>query len=443
MRMYDIILKKREGMELTRAEIEYWVNGYVKNTIVDYQVASLLMAIYFNGLSDKETIYLTQAMINSGEQVNLNHLPGIKADKHSTGGVGDKTTLVLAPLIAAAGIKVAKMSGRGLGHTGGTLDKLESIPGFQTELSPVQFMENLQKVGLAITGQTSNLVPADKKLYALRNVTATVDSIPLIASSVMSKKIAAGSEIIVLDVKYGSGAFIKSPQNAQKLAKTMVEIGTGMKRKVAAVISSMDCPLGFAVGNALEVKEAINTLTGKGPDDLKELCLVLAGLIFVLAGYSPDLISGKKKAKHILNSGEAAKKFAQFIKSQGGDSGIIDNTDLLPEARFRCSIIAPKNGYITKMNSESIGRASTILGAGRINKEDTIDPSVGIVFHKKTGDPVIKNETIAMIHTNDEDKIDEALNMLKNSIWIENTPSLQVPLIYGVLTENGFDTINT
>ncbi|MGI6713028.1 MAG: thymidine phosphorylase [Bacillota bacterium] len=441
--MYDIILKKREGMELTRAEIEYWVNGYVKNTIVDYQVASLLMAIYFNGLSDKETIYLTQAMINSGEQVNLNHLPGIKADKHSTGGVGDKTTLVLAPLIAAAGIKVAKMSGRGLGHTGGTLDKLESIPGFQTELSPVQFMENLQKVGLAITGQTSNLVPADKKLYALRNVTATVDSIPLIASSVMSKKIAAGSEIIVLDVKYGSGAFIKSPQNAQKLAKTMVEIGTGMKRKVAAVISSMDCPLGFAVGNALEVKEAINTLTGKGPDDLKELCLVLAGLIFVLAGYSPDLISGKKKAKHILNSGEAAKKFAQFIKSQGGDSGIIDNTDLLPEARFRCSIIAPKNGYITKMNSESIGRASTILGAGRINKEDTIDPSVGIVFHKKTGDPVIKNETIAMIHTNDEDKIDEALNMLKNSIWIENTPSLQVPLIYGVLTENGFDTINT
>jgi pyrimidine-nucleoside phosphorylase len=439
MRMYDIILKKREGMELTCAEIEYWVNGYVKNAILDYQVASLLMAIYFNGLSDQETIYLTQAMINSGEQVNLNHLPGIKADKHSTGGVGDKTTLVLAPLIAAAGIKVAKMSGRGLGHTGGTLDKLEAIPGFQTELSPVQFMENLQKVGLAITGQTSNLVPADKKLYALRDVTATVDSIPLIASSVMSKKIAAGSEIIVLDVKYGSGAFIKSPQNAQKLAKTMVDIGKGMKRKVAAVISSMDCPLGYTVGNALEVKEAINTLTGKGPDDLKELCLVLAGLIFVLAGYSPNLISGKKKAEHIMNSGAAAKKFEQFVKSQGGDPGIIDNTDLLPEARFRCSIIAPKKGYITRMDSESIGRASMILGAGRINKEDTIDPSVGIVFHKKTGDPVIKNETIAMIHTNDEDKIDEALNMLKNSIQIEDTPSPQLPLIYGILTENGFE----
>lgn len=437
MRIYDIILKKREGLELNREEITFWVDGYVKGEIPDYQIASLLMAIYFKGLSENETSYLTEVMMNSGDRVNLQNIPGIKADKHSTGGVGDKTSLVLAPIIAAAGIKVAKMSGRGLGHTGGTIDKLESIPEMKVNLSPEEFIENLQNIGIAMVGQSANLVPADKKLYALRDVTATVDSIPLIASSIMSKKLAIDSDVIVLDVKYGSGAFMKSLESAIELSKTMVKIAKNMGRKAAAIISDMDKPLGAAVGNALEVREAINTLKGKGPEDFRELCITLAAQTVYLAGQVSSIEDGKILASDLLDNGAALKKFQDFISAQGGDPGIVDDESILPQAQYRLTVLSNKSGYVSSIDTKSIGIAGMKLGAGRITKEDVIDPAVGIMIHKKTGDWVDKGETLAMIHANDENIVDEAKKLLLETIVIDDIKPKVTPLIYGTVNSRG------
>ncbi|ATW28344.1 pyrimidine-nucleoside phosphorylase [Candidatus Formimonas warabiya] len=432
--MYDIILKKRNGGALTRQEIQFWVNGFVQDTIPDYQVAALLMAVFFQGLTPQETVYLTEAMIDSGEKLDLTHLPGTKADKHSTGGVGDKTTLVLAPLVASAGITMAKMSGRGLGHTGGTLDKLESIPGFHTDLSPEQFIGNVKNIGISVVGQTSNLVPADKKIYALRDVSATVDSVPLIAASVMSKKLAAGADVIVLDVKCGSGAFMKTPAQAEHLARMMVNIGRNMGKKVAAVISNMEQPLGYAVGNALEVKEAIHVLQGKGPKDIREICLYLAGEIFLLAGKVDNIHQGKTMAGELLDQGLALRKFREFVQAQGSNGGVVDDDKLLPEAKYRFSLVSEQDGFITKMETEAIGRAAMILGAGREKMGDLVDPGVGIVFYKKMGDWVNKGDTLAMIHANEEDKADKAKNILAQSIFLDKEQKQGDALIYGVIT---------
>lgn len=429
MRMNDIISKKKKGRELTREEISFWIAGLTKDLIPDYQTSALLMAIYFQGLTLKETVFLTEAMIDSGETVDLSEISGIKGDKHSTGGVGDKTTLVLAPLLASLGIKVAKMSGRGLGHTGGTLDKLESIPGFRIDLTKEEFMKNVRALGIAVIGQTKDLVPADKKLYALRDVTATVDSIPLIAASVMSKKLAAGGDMIVLDVKYGSGAFMKTKEQAEDLARMMVGIGNKMGKNTAAILTSMDRPLGNAVGNALEVKEAIQVLKGKGPEDVRKLCLSLAGIMLWLAKKVPDLKEGESLAEFYLDNGSALAKFQEFLKAQNGNPRIIDDETLLPEANFRLSLIAGRDGYIEAMDTEAIGLAAMKLGAGRERKEDRIDPAVGIVFHKKTGDRVIKGDTIAMIHANDENRADIGRDILEESIYLGTEKKAPSPLI--------------
>lgn len=430
MRMYDIINKKKNGGELTREEMSFWVNGFTQEIIPDYQVAALLMAVFFQGLSIEETGFLTESMINSGETIDLSALPGIKGDKHSTGGVGDKTTLVLTPLLASAGITVAKMSGRGLGHTGGTLDKLESIPGFRVDLSREEFIKNVNDIGLAVIGQTKTMVPADKKIYALRDVTATVESIPLIAASIMSKKLAAGGDIIVLDVKYGSGAFMKTWEQAEKLARIMVGIGKNMGKKVAGVITGMDRPLGNAVGNALEVKEAINVLKGKGPADVRELCLNLAGITLYLGGKASDPTQGQELAKLYLDDGSALRKFQEFIVAQEGNPQVINDERLLPEAQFRFSLLSDQDGYIDEMDTESIGIAAMKLGAGRERKEDVIDPAVGIVFYKKTGDWVNKGETMAMIHANDENRADEGMELLKKSIYFHEKKRDAQPLIH-------------
>jgi len=435
MRMYDIINKKKNRGELSKEEMSYWVNGFTKGLIPDYQVAALLMAVFFQGLSIKETSYLTEAMINSGETIDLSNLPGIKGDKHSTGGVGDKTTLVLAPLLASLGITMAKMSGRGLGHTGGTLDKLESIPGFRVDLTKEEYINNLNKIGLAVIGQTKTIVPADKQIYALRDVTATVESIPLIAASVMSKKLAAGGDIIVLDVKYGSGAFMKTQEQAESLARIMVGIGRNMGKKAAGVITGMDCPLGNAVGNALEVKEAINVLKGKGPADVRELCLNLAGITLYLGGKVPSIEKGQELAELHLDDGSALHKFRDFIAAQEGNPQIINDEKLLPEAKFRFSLLSDQDGYIDKMDTESIGIAGMKLGAGRERKEDIIDPGVGIVFYKKTGDWVNKGETIGMIHANDENRADEGMEMLKRSIIFHEKKRDPVPLIHRLVLD--------
>lgn len=429
MRMYDIIMKKKTGGELTKEEISYWVSGFTKEEIPDYQVAALLMAIFFQGLSIQETGFLTEAMVNSGEVIDLSSLPGIKGDKHSTGGVGDKTTLILAPLLASLGITMAKMSGRGLGHTGGTLDKLESIPGFRINLSKDEFIKNLKEIGLAVISQTTTMVPADQKIYALRDVTATVESIPLIAASVMSKKIAAGGDIIVLDVKYGSGAFMKTREHAESLAHIMVGIGKTMGKKVGAVITGMNSPLGNAVGNALEVKEAINVLKGKGPADVRELCLNLAGITLYLARKVTDPEKGRQLAEIYLDDGSALDKFREFIVAQEGNPKVIDDEKLLPEAKFRFSLLSDQEGYIDQMDTEAIGIAAMKLGAGRGKKDDLIDPAVGIVFHKKTGDWVSKGETIAMIHANDENRADEGMELLKRSIFFDQNKRDPLPLI--------------
>jgi pyrimidine-nucleoside phosphorylase/thymidine phosphorylase len=400
MRMYDIIIKKRNGMELTKEEIRFFIEGYTRGAIPDYQAAALLMAIYFKGMSKNETAELTMAMVDSGETLDLSAIKGIKVDKHSTGGVGDKISLIVIPLVASLGIPVAKMSGRGLGHTGGTIDKLEAVPGFRTELSRDEFINNVNKYKMAIAGQSGNLVPADKKLYALRDVTATVDSIPLIASSVMSKKIASGADCIVLDVKTGSGAFMKSVEEACELAGTMVEIGKSLNRRTVAVITDMNQPLGYEVGNSNEVIEAIAVLKGKGSGDETEVALTIAAYMAILGGAFEDFEKAYSALKEIIRSGKAIDKLKLMIQIQGGNPDIVDDTKKLPEAIYHIEVKSARVGYVTSIDAEGIGVSAMLLGAGRKTKEDKIDFSAGISMKKKVGDKVSAGDTLCVLHTN-------------------------------------------
>ena len=434
MRPYDIILKKRNGGKLSREEIRYMVLGYVRGEVTDYQMAAWLMAIYFRHMDEEETFYLTEAMIDSGERVDLSSIPGVKVDKHSTGGVGDKTTLVVAPLVSSCGLPVVKMSGRALGHTGGTIDKLESIPGFRTDLPLEEFVENVKRCGIAIVGQTLNLVPADKKIYALRDATATVDEISLIASSVMSKKLAGGSDAFVLDVKVGTGAFMKELDEARRLAKLMVEIGKRFGKRVVAVLSDMNNPLGKAVGNSLEVLEAIDTLKGKGPRDLLELSLTLGALMLELAGISKDAEEGKKLLVEKLKSGEALEKFREMVRAQGGDERVVDvPEEVLP---ISCSVVevrARESGFISWMDTEKIGLAVMALGAGRKRKEDSVDHSVGVIVEKKIGDFVERGDVVFKVHYSKKSELTEALGMLERSFKISGEPPKEIQLIKEVI----------
>ncbi|SHE41351.1 pyrimidine-nucleoside phosphorylase [Caloramator proteoclasticus] len=437
MRMYDIILKKRNGEELTKEEIDFFVDGYTKGEIPDYQVSALLMAIFFNKMTKRETADLTMAMVNSGETIDLSEIQGIKVDKHSTGGVGDKTTLVLAPMVAACGVPVAKMSGRGLGHTGGTIDKLESIKGFSVEMTKKQFIENVNRIKMAVGGQTADLAPADKKLYALRDVTATVDNVSLIASSIMSKKIAAGADAIVLDVKTGTGAFMKTLDDSFELAQEMVDIGTNVGRNTIAVISDMDQPLGYAVGNALEVKEAVETLKGKGPEDLLELCIVLGTQMLLLAGRANTEEEARKMLQETITSGSAYEKFKEFVKAQGGDVSVIEDLELLPKAQHIIEVKADREGYITKIIADQIGISALILGAGRETKESPIDPAVGIIIKEKVGSYVKKGDVIAYLYANDLNKAKISEQKLLEAYHIEEQKLEERPLIFGIVTKDG------
>ena len=402
MRMVDLIEKKRNGLELKKEEIQFLINGFTNGSIPDYQMSAFSMAVFFQGMTKVERVYLTEAMVQSGDQIDLSGIEGIKVDKHSTGGVGDTTTLVLAPLVASVGVPLAKMSGRGLGHTGGTIDKLESVKGFHVEITNDEFIHLVNTNKIAVIGQSANLTPADKKLYALRDVTATVDSIPLIASSIMSKKIAAGADAIVLDVKTGSGAFMKNLDDAKELAQTMVDIGNGVGRKTKAIISDMSQPLGFAVGNALEVKEAIDTLIGQGPEDLQELCLTLGSHMVVLAEKAADLQQAREMLEESIRSGKALQSFKTFLAAQGGDASVVDDPTKLPIAKYTIEVPAPKTGYVAEITAEMIGIAAMMLGAGRITKDSVIDLAVGVVLHKKVGDFVQKGDALVTIHSNHE-----------------------------------------
>lgn len=427
--MYDIILKKRQGRELSREEIYFVIEGYTNDNIPDYQVSALLMAIYFNGLSPRETADLTMAMVDSGDIVDLSSIPGIKIDKHSTGGVGDKTTLVLAPLVAATGVPVAKMSGRSLGHTGGTIDKLESIPGFKVSVPPEDFLQQVKRIKVAVVAQTGELAPADKKLYALRDVTATVDSIPLIASSVMSKKIASGADAIVLDVKFGSGAFMRTVEDARTLARTMVEIGNKTGRKTVALITNMDQPLGHAVGNALEVREAINTLNGQGPPDLTELCLALGSQILVLGGIAGSARDARPVLEELLRNGKAMHKFKEMVEAQGGTITALENPEELPRAQHIHAVKSPAAGYVAAIDTEAVGRTAMLLGAGRKTKEESIDPAVGIIARKKMGDRIKPGDILAELHVNDSGKLPEAEEQLIEAYRFSKEIPEATPLI--------------
>ncbi len=433
MRMIDIIEKKRDGYALTKEEIDFFIKGYTNGDIPDYQASSLAMAIFFQDMTEEERANLTMAMVNSGDVIDLSNIDGIKVDKHSTGGVGDTTTLVLAPLVASVGVPVAKMSGRGLGHTGGTIDKLESAKGFHVELSEDEFVKLVNENQVAVMGQSGNLTPADKKLYALRDVTGTVNSIPLIASSIMSKKIAADADAIVLDVKTGSGAFMKTIEDAEALAHAMVRIGNNVGRNTMAIISDMSQPLGNAIGNGLELKEAIETLKGQGPDDLTELVLTLGSQMVVLAKQASTLDEAREYLTQSIESGKALEKFKSFISNQGGDASIVDHPENLAYAKFKIDYAAKQDGYITEMIANEIGVASMMLGAGRQTKEDVIDLSVGIVLNKKVGDKVKAGESILTIHSNKEN-IDDIFDKLNESIRIDSeshTPTL----IHKIITE--------
>lgn len=433
MRMIDIIEKKRDGKSLTKEEIEFFVNGYTHGEVPDYQASSLAMAIFFQDMNDEERAALTMSMVNSGEKIDLSDINGIKVDKHSTGGVGDTTTLVLAPLVAAVGVPVAKMSGRGLGHTGGAIDKLESVKGFNVEISEKDFIKLVNDNQVAVIGQSGNLTPADKKLYALRDVTGTVNSIPLIASSIMSKKIAAGADAIVLDVKTGSGAFMKTLDDAEALAHAMVRIGNNVGRNTMAIISDMSQPLGNAIGNALELKEAIATLKGNGPKDLTELVLTLGSQMVVLAEQATSLDEARQMLIDAIKTGKALNKFKTFLSNQGGDDSIVDSPEKLPSAKYQVEFKAKKDGYITEIIANEIGVASMMLGAGRQTKEDVIDLGVGIVLNKKVGEHVEKGENILTIHTNTKE-IDDILYKLDNSITIESKGEAPT-LIHKIITE--------
>lgn len=441
MRAYDLILKKREGEELAQEEINYLISEYVKGNIPDYQMAAFLMAVYFKKMTLRETIDFTMAMVNSGDKIDLSNITGIKVDKHSTGGVGDKTSLVLGPMVASCGVKVAKMSGRGLGHTGGTLDKLEAIPGFRVDLKIQEFIEQVENINIAITGQTTNLVPADKKLYSLRDVTATVDNTSLIASSIMSKKIAGGSDVIILDVKTGSGAFLKDLDGSIELAKMMVDIGNSVGKQTIALITNMDQPLGRYIGNALEIKEVIHCLKGRGPSDLIELCLYLGSYMLLFAKKADGLEEAKQMLKKTISNKTALQKFKQLIEFQGGKPEVIENINLLPKASFVETVKSKQSGYIHYINTEKIGICAMKLGAGREKKEDNIDPSVGIELIKKIGDPVKKGETIARIYGRQPENIRQIKNELLTSFIIKNEFIDKPPLVYGIVTQDGFKSI--
>lgn len=433
MRVVDLIEKKQAGLALSQEEINFLIAGYTDGTIPDYQMSALAMAIYFQGMTEEEASYLTMAMVKSGDEIDLSAIHGVKVDKHSTGGVGDTTTLVLAPLVAACGVPVAKMSGRGLGHTGGTTDKLEAIPGFSVTLSPQDFIDHVNRYKIAVVGQSGNLTPADKKLYALRDVTGTVQSIPLIASSIMSKKIAAGADAIVLDVKTGEGAFMKTLADAEALAHTMVKIGHQVGRKTLAVISDMSQPLGYMIGNALEVKEAIQTLQGQGPEDLTELCLVLGGQMLLAANRVTSLEEGKALLQEQIDSGRALEVFKTFLANQGGDTRIVDKLDLLPQARYHIPFLAQSSGVVSQWVADEVGVAAMMLGAGRETKEDIIDPAVGIELCAKVGDPIQEGQPLAILHSNRED-VSEVLARLSAAVSIAD--SAQVPdLIRKVIVE--------
>lgn len=405
MRMYDLIMKKRNGNALTKEEIDFMISGYTAGSIPDYQMSAMMMAIYFQGMQEEETAALTIAMANSGEILDLSAIEGIKVDKHSTGGVGDKTSIALGPMAAACGVKIAKMSGRGLGHTGGTIDKLESFEGFSTGITSEHFRNQVNRIGISIMGQTLDLAPADKKLYALRDVTATVDNMSLIASSIMSKKLASGADAIVLDVKTGSGAFMKKEEDAFALAKEMVTLGKHAGRQTIAIVSDMDEPLGHAVGNALEVKEAIETLQGRGPEDFVKLCMTLGAQMIMAGGKAESPEQAEKMLSHVIENGDALRKLAEFIEAQGGSPAAVYDTSLLPQAAIVEEILSEKEGYIEKIICDEIGICSLLLGGGRETKESTVDLSVGLVLHKKVGDYVKKGESLATVHANDRQKL--------------------------------------
>lgn len=433
MRMVDIIAKKRDGYALTKEEIEFFVNGYTNGEIPDYQVSSLMMAVFFNDMNEEERAALTMAMVNSGDTIDLSQIEGTKVDKHSTGGVGDTTTLVLAPLVAALEVPVAKMSGRGLGHTGGTIDKLEAVEGFHVEITEDEFIDIVNRDKVAVIGQSGNLTPADKLLYALRDVTATVNSIPLIASSIMSKKIAAGADAIVLDVKVGDGAFMKTEEDAAELARAMVSIGNNVGRRTMAIISSMEEPLGLAIGNALEVEEAVETLRGEGPEDLTELSLELGSQMVVLGGKAETLEEAREKLQNALNDGSALEKFKVFLRNQGGDDSIADDLSKLPQAEFTSEVKAEEAGYVQQIGSEAMGVASSMLGAGRQTKDDVIDLAVGIKLNKKVGSKVEKGDVLATIYSNRED-VEEVAQKIKDNYQI-GSEKKTVKLIKQIITE--------
>ena len=432
MRMYDIILKKRANLPLTDEEIRFVIDGYVKGEIPDYQVSALLMTIVFNGMNARELGTLTLAMAQSGNMVDLSNIDGITVDKHSTGGVGDKTTLIIAPLVAASGGKVAKMSGRGLGHTGGTIDKMESIPNLKVSLEQDAFINQVNKIGLAVIGQSEGLAPADKKLYALRDVTGTVDSIPLIASSVMSKKLASGAQAILLDVKVGSGAFMKNIEDARELAKAMVDIGKENGRSVKAILTDMDRPLGLAIGNALEIREVIDTLKGHGPEDLTHECIIMAAHMLVLS-HICDYETALSRVQEALDSGAALERLRMMIDAQDGDSRVIDDESLLAIGKFTYDVTAPQDGYITHMNTEQCGIASVMLGAGRTVKDGPIDYSAGILMHKKTGDSVTVGECIATLYASDESLLSNAAKTYLEAITFGETAPIMADTILDIV----------
>lgn len=437
MNMYDIILKKRNGHALTKEEIGYFVKGFTHGTIPDYQASALMMAIYFQKMNKEETIYLTEAIMNSGDVLDLSEIEGIKVDKHSTGGVGDTTTLVLGAMVAAVGAPVAKMSGRGLGHTGGTLDKLESISGFSVEMTKEDFIRNVNDIKLAVSGQTGDLAPADKKIYALRDVTATIDNMSLIASSIMSKKLASGADAIVLDVKTGSGAFMKNLDDAFALARSMVEIGNGMGRDTVALITNMDQPLGWAVGNALEVREAIETLQGRGPEDLYELCLHLGAQMLLLSGLVKDKEEAREKLVEVVDNGLAFKKFKEFVARQGGRLEEIDNPDLLPKAQYIIDVKSDQRAYIQHIEADEVGMSALELGAGRKTKDSIIDLAVGIELVKKVGDRVEVGDIIAKIHSNDMIRAKNAKERLLKAYTFTDKEVSPSQLIYGLVDKEG------
>lgn len=438
MRAVDFIQHKRDGKEHSAQHIREWIEQYCKGEIPDYQMSSWLMAVYFNGMSAIEVAALTMAMAESGDQVDLSAIEGIKVDKHSTGGVGDKTSLIIAPIVAAVGVPVAKMSGRGLGHTGGTIDKLESIQGFHTELTQKQFVEQVNSIGVSLIGQSGDLAPADKQLYALRDVTATVESIPLISSSIMSKKIAAGADAIVLDVKTGNGAFMKTLEDSIKLAEAMVTIGSEVGRDTAAIISDMDQPLGYAIGNALEVAEVIETLKGKGPADLTELSLTLAAHLVLLGKKAQDEKEARELVEAVLHNGQALEKLKQLIAAQGGDATVVDNPDRLPQARSTYHVVSEQQGYVAAIEAEALGLAAMKLGAGRQTKDDRIDHAVGIVLGKKVGEYAEKGDVLATLHVNSETNEEhEAVRIIKAAFHITEQRSEARPLLQAIVTKHG------